>query len=119
MLIGTCHCGNVRLEVPDRPAALTLCNCSICRRYGALWAFYPKDEVRISGHPDSTVGYVWGERSIETFRCKGCGCVTHWERLPHAEGVRYGINIRNFDPAEIGEVRLRRFDGAQAWAYLD
>ena len=119
MLTGTCHCANVRIELPDRPSALINCNCSICRRYGALWAFYPKDEVRISGHPESTIGYVWGARSIETFRCKVCGCVTHWEPLTPEAGSRFGINIRNFDPAEIGAARLRRFDGAESWAYLD
>jgi hypothetical protein len=31
----------------------------------------------------------------------------------------FGINLRNFDPHELGEVRLRRFDGADTWNYLD
>lgn len=118
MLSGTCHCGAVRLEVPDRPPVLINCNCSICRRYGALWAFYSKVDVRIAGHPENTTGYIWGERTIETFRCKGCGCVTHWESLrPDAE--KLSVNMRNFDPAEIGDARLRRFDGADTWRYID
>jgi hypothetical protein len=119
MLNGSCHCGNVRIDVPDRPATLILCNCSICRRNGALWAFYPREDVRLAGHPEHTRGYVWGARSIETFRCTGCGCVTHWEPLTAEAGQRLGINIRNFDPHEIGDVRLRRFDGAQTWDYID
>ncbi len=118
MLNGSCHCGQVRLEVPDRPASLVLCNCSICRRNGALWAFYPCEQVRLSGHPEHTRGYVWGPRTIETFFCTGCGGVTHWQQLGEG-GVRYGINMRNFDPNELGEVRLRRFDGADTWEYLD
>ena len=119
MLNGSCHCGNVRLEVPHRPESLILCNCSICRRYGALWAFYPREDVRLSGHPEHTVGYIWGERTIETFHCRGCGCVTHWESLSPKPGGKISVNIRNFDPHEIGDVRLRRFDGADAWEYLD
>ena len=119
MLNGACHCGNVRIEVPARPAALINCNCSICRRNGALWAFYPREDVRMSGHPEHTTGYAWGARSIETFRCTGCGCVTHWQPLTAEAGTKFGVNIRNFDPHEIGEVRLRRFDGAETWAYLD
>ncbi len=118
MLNGTCHCGNVRLEVPHRPDTLIACNCSICRRNGALWAFYPRDDVRLVGHPEHTLGYVWGARSIETFRCAGCGCVTHWEPLA-PESTKFGVNIRNFHPDEIGEPRLRRFDGAEKWEYLD
>ena len=119
MLHGSCHCGAIRLEVPARPAALINCNCSICRRNGALWAFYPAAEVRISGHPGGTTGYVWGARSIETFRCSACGGVTHWAPLGQEADQKMGVNIRNFDPAEIGDVRLRRFDGADTWTYLD
>ena len=118
MLTGACHCGKVRIDVPARPEALILCNCSICRRYGALWAFYPREDVRLSGHPEHTAGYVWGERTIETFRCTNCGCVTHWEPF-RPEATKFSVNMRNFDPQELGEVRLRRFDGADKWEYLD
>ena len=119
MLNGACHCGQVRIDVPAAPERLTLCNCSICRRYGSLWAFYPREDVRLAGHPEHTTGYTWGARSIETFRCTGCGCVTHWEPLTPEAGARFGVNVRNFDPHEIGDAQLRRFDGAQTWTYLD
>ena len=118
MLNGACHCGQVRIDLPDHPAALVNCNCSICRRIGALWAFYERDDLRIAGHPEHTTGYVWGARTITTFRCNGCGCVTHWEPLA-AGKTKFGINLRNFDPHELGEVRLRRFDGADKWVYID
>ena len=39
MLTATCHCGAVGVDVPRRPRRLTSCNCSICRRYGTLWAY--------------------------------------------------------------------------------
>jgi len=119
MLAGSCHCGNVRLEVPDRPQWLILCNCSICRRNGALWAFYQGEDVRLTGHPEHTARYVWGARTIATFHCRQCGCATHWEPLTPEAGTRFGVNIRNFDPDEIGDVRLRRFDGAVSWSYID
>ena len=119
MLRASCHCGLVGIEVPAGPEWLINCNCSICRRNGALWAFYPRDDVRLTGHPEHTTGYVWGARSIETFRCRRCGCVTHWEPLTPEAGTRLGVNLRNFDPHEIGDARLRRFDGAHTWTYLD
>jgi hypothetical protein len=119
MLSGMCHCGDILLDVPRPPKTLVNCNCSICRRYGALWAFYPKTDVRISGHPGRTTGYVWGARSIETFRCANCGCVTHWEPLTPEGGDKFGVNIRNFEPSQIGDPSVRRFDGAGSWSYLD
>ena len=43
----SCHCGSVRLEVDTPPSEVTECNCSICRRYGVLWAYYPPYQVRM------------------------------------------------------------------------
>jgi hypothetical protein len=119
MISASCHCGAVRIEVPAPPATLTNCNCSLCRRYGALWAYYPVDAVRVTGHPEHTAGYVWGDKTLRTVRCATCGCITHWEPLqPTADG-KLGVNMRNFDPDALGAVRLRRFDGANSWTYLD
>ena len=38
MIEASCHCGAVRLEIDSPPDEVTDCHCSICRRYGALWA---------------------------------------------------------------------------------
>lgn len=57
MIAGTCHCGAVRIEIPRRPRTLTDCNCSICRRYGALWAYDKASTVRVIADPTATSGY--------------------------------------------------------------
>ena len=119
MLTGTCHCGDVRIEIPTQPAAATLCNCSICRRLGALWAYYKVGTVRIVGHPEHTDGYVWGDKTLRTVRCRRCGCITHWEPLEPKPDAHMAVNVRNFDPAELDELRIRRFDGAVSWSYVD
>ena len=80
MLTGTCHCGAVRLEVPRRPRTLTDCNCSICRRYGVLWAYYKAPEVRVVAGPGATQSYSWGRKALRFVRCAACGCVMHWSR---------------------------------------
>lgn len=115
----TCHCAAVRIELPHRPECLTECNCSICRRYGVLWAYYPAAEVSIVAAPDAIDEYVWGDRSLKFVRCRTCGCVTHWLRLDPVKDGRMGVNARNFDPAELGEIRIRLLDGASSWEYLD
>jgi len=30
-----------------------------------------------------------------------------------------GVNARNFEPAALGPVRIRRLDGAATWKFLD
>jgi hypothetical protein len=119
-LTGSCHCGAVRIEVPERPQTLTNCNCSLCRRVGGLWAYYRWGTVRITGHPEHTEEYIQGDRTLRTMRCRTCGIVTHWEPLKPEPGQKHGVNMRNFDPLMLGaDVRIRRLDGADTWNYLD
>jgi hypothetical protein len=118
MLAATCHCGAVKIQIPRRPRRLTDCNCSICRRYGTLWAYFNATEVTIDAKCGATVTYAWGDKSLQFVRCKHCGCVTHWESTRPGPNSRMGVNARNFDPSQLGEVRVRLFDGANTWRFL-
>ena len=91
----------------------------MCRRLGALWAYYEIDQVRVHGHPKHTAEYVWGDKPLRTVRCRNCGCVTHWEPLTPEHGKQMAVNIRNFDPQDMGPVRIRLFDGANTWRYIE
>jgi hypothetical protein len=118
-LQGSCHCGAVVLTLPSPPEKATRCNCSLCRRVGAVWAYYPLGTVKIEGHPDQTIEYIQGDRTLRTIRCKTCGIVTHWEPLPPESGARHGVNLNNFEPKLLESVHVRRFDGADTWSFLD
>jgi hypothetical protein len=119
VIAGTCHCGAVRVEVPRKPRRLTSCNCSICRRYGTLWAYYDASDVRVLAKRGATADYAWGDKSLRFVRCATCGVVTHWEALARKDGSRMGVNMRNFDPAIAASTRIRRLDGASTWKFLD
>jgi hypothetical protein len=115
MIEASCHCGAVRIEVESPPGQLTSCNCSICRRLGTLCAYYAPAQVRVTG---STATYRWGDRSMDFHRCPTCGCHTHWTPVDPA-GDRMGVNARLMDPAVVAGARIRRFDGADTWQFLD
>jgi hypothetical protein len=116
---GSCPCGNERLALPSPPEVATSCNCSICRRLGGLWVYYEFGSVRIEGHPQQTQDYIHGDRTLRTVRCATCGCTTHWEPLDPKPGAKHGVNLRNFAPEVVDSVRVRRFDGADSWTFLD
>lgn len=118
MLTGTCHCGAVAIEVPRRPRGLTNCNCSICRRYGVLWAYYRDSQVRLVAEPGATDEYAWGRRSQRFIRCRTCGCVMQWKKFVTGADTWTGVNARNFEPSALGDVRIRLFDGADSWKYI-
>ncbi len=114
---GSCHCGAVRLAVGRAPVQVTSCNCSICRRYGTLWAYYAPADVEVTG---ATATYRWGDETIDFHHCPTCGCVTHWSPLDGRAEDRMGVNARLFGPEVVGAARVRRLDGASDdWKYLD
>lgn len=115
MIKASCHCGAIELEIADAPSEITECNCSICRRYGALWAYYQPGQVRIRGV--STHTYMWDDRSIAFHRCPECGCVSHWSATdPRCD--RMGVNARLMDPVILTKTKVRYLDGAVSERYL-
>jgi hypothetical protein len=118
MTKATCHCGAVSLSVDDTPAVLTDCNCSACRRYGGLWAYYAPAQVRIDAAADAIEAYVWGDRTLAFNRCRTCGCLTHWSPLDGA-AERMGVNARLMPPDVVANARIRHLDGAASWEFLD
>jgi hypothetical protein len=112
MLSTTCHCGAVRITIPRAPETLTNCNCSICRRYGVLWAYYRSDEVTLDAAPGAMQDYIWGDRMIAFLRCATCGCVVAYVPTPEHDDGRTAVNARNFEPLMLGDVTIRKVDGA-------
>jgi hypothetical protein len=114
----SCHCGEVKMEILTAPKEVTDCNCSICRRYGVLWAYYTPAQVRIVAPVGATKAYLWGDRSIAFHHCQNCGCVTHWSAADRPAD-RMGVNARLMAPEVLAAAHVRRLDGADTWRYLD
>ena len=116
MIESSCVCGAVRLAITRAPTEVLDCNCTLCRRYGVLWAYYsPKDVIVPSG---LTVTYMRGAKESEFHRCKICGGVTHWAPLDKTRD-RMGVNARLMEPEVVARARVRRFDGLNTWKFLD
>ena len=117
MIKGVCHCGAVGFEVAVTPAFLVSCNCSICRRYATLWVHSPQNAGVVMHAPEgSTHAYSWGDKDLLFHACKTCNCITHWSGR---EGPRFAVNMRLADPLDIADIRVRNFDGADTWEFLD
>lgn len=118
MPTGSCHCGSVKVHVPHAASSLTSCNCSLCRRYGVLWAYYETADVKLIAKAGATESYAWGRKSQEFVRCKTCGCVMLWRKFKAKDDAEVGVNARNFDPSEFAGIEVRLLDGAKTWKYL-
>ena len=110
MLQGSCDCGEVRIELDDAPNEVTDCNCSICRRYAALWSYFDPKRVRIVP-PGATTIHKRGKRILEFHHCTVCGCVTHWAPVDKGH-PRMGVNMRLFPPDVLAPLAVVQCDGA-------
>ncbi|MFN3623820.1 MAG: GFA family protein [Hyphomicrobium sp.] len=115
MIEGSCHCGAVRWTIDEVPESATACNCTTCRRYGALWAYdYEGEGIRVSG---PTKAYVRGP-TLGFHFCPDCGGVAYWRALTlDAEGRRrIAVNLRlAAEPALVAALPIDHFDGLDSF----
>lgn len=119
MLTASCHCGAVEIEMSRKPRSLTRCTCSICHRYGALWAYYTRKTARVVKGRSRQTEYSWNDKVIAFCHCKTCGCMTHYESVEKSPEARIAVNARMAAAQDIDGIRIRTFDGADTWKFLD
>ena len=93
----TCHCGAVELEVhlTDGLNTAIRCDCSFCRRRGAVMAAAPLDGVKVVRGADTLTLYQWGTGTAEHYFCSVCGIYTHHKRRSNPDQI--GVNIACLD----------------------
>ncbi len=119
MLEGTCHCGDVSWTLRDLPESATACNCTVCRRYGVLWAYgYIDDDIR--AHGKTNIYRRTDGGAIDFHFCSNCGCVTHYVRTNARPDGRHrtAVNLRLTDPDPIFELPIDHFDGQETMKEL-
>lgn len=119
MLELSCLCGDVRLTVSKRPDFIHECNCTLCSKSGARWAYLHPSEVEVEG---TTAGYSRGDKAepnADLRFCPTCGATTHFGLTPRAiaqhGNTMMGVNTRLADERDLAGIELRYPDG-RGWA---
>jgi hypothetical protein len=108
---GGCHCGRVRYEVTLALDQVYDCNCSLCTKLGALWAYAEPRQFRLISGEDALTGYRFNKKMIHHLFCSDCG-IESFGRGPHADGTNVvGINVRCLDGIDLGRLTRVPFDG--------
>ena len=110
LILGSCLCGQVRWQFEGQPDGATACNCTACRRYGALWAYaFENEGIKVSGE---THAYVRG-KALEFHFCAACGCMAFWRGLKRDEEgrLRIAVNLRLAEPEAVAQIPIDHFDG--------
>ncbi len=99
----TCHCGAVELRVTlaDGLASAGRCDCSFCRRRGAVTVTVKKADLEVVKGAENLTRYTFGTHTAQHHFCKTCGIYTHHQRRSNPD--EYGVNmggIEGVNPAE-------------------
>lgn len=102
----SCHCGAVEMLVTlsDGLNSARRCDCSFCRRRGAVAVTAPLSGVTITRGADNLTLYQFGTGTAKHWFCKTCGIYTHHQRRsnPNEYGVNAacleGVNPRDLEP---------------------
>lgn len=118
MIETTCLCGAVHVAVAARPEFINECNCALCRKSGARWAYLDPAEVTVSGATSRFLRTDKPDPGAELHFCPTCGTTTHFV-LSESAVARFGntmmgVNLRLAPDAALAGIELRFPDGA-AW----
>jgi hypothetical protein len=119
MLSASCQCGAVVIEVARKPRDVTACNCTLCVRYGTLWAYYTHASARVVRGKRSLRSYSRPGGRLKFHHCTICGCMTHWAGKKKTPDGRVGVNARLLDPQILAVTPIHVLDGAETWKTLD
>lgn len=117
MLKGTCHCGATGWMLEGDPGSVTACNCTLCRRYGALWAYdYENERIRVSG-PLHAYRCAVEAPSLDILFCSKCAGVVCWRGLDLDEAGRrrIAVNLRLAPPDAVADLIIDHFDGLDTY----
>ena len=106
---GSCHCGRVSFELEARIAVATECNCSICRKKGAVWHATDDAHLRIVSGQANLGLYQFGTMTAKHYFCTSCG-IGIFSR-PRIAPDRWVVNLRCVDDIDLSELKVHPFDG--------
>lgn len=104
----SCHCNAIRLEVDAPLEGLLQCNCSTCRRFGAIHWYVKAEKVKMLEERCGLSTYLFRDVNEGHGFCSTCG--TSILRTGYPDGV-VSLNACCIEAVDIFELEVERFDG--------
>jgi hypothetical protein len=108
---GSCHCGKVQFEVDADLDHVRVCDCSICRRRGALNHRVEPGDFRLLSPLEDLWLYTFHTRTAKDYFCPNCGIQPF--RRPRTDPSVWTINVRCLDGADLDAIPIRRVHGSR------
>jgi hypothetical protein len=108
---GSCHCGAVAFTVEVDPSTALKCNCSICTKTGAVWAFAPKTKFALKSGEAKQGDYQFCKKTLHHRFCTACGVESYAEGAMPDGTPTVGINLRCLEDVDVDKLSPRPWDG--------
>jgi len=108
---GSCHCGAVAFDVEVDPSQALQCNCSICTKLGAVWAFAPKSKFTLKSGAAQQGDYQFGKKALHHRFCPRCGIESYAEGTAPDGTPSVGVNLRCLEGVDVDKLSPRQYDG--------
>jgi hypothetical protein len=107
---GACHCQKVQFEIQSTLDPSKRCNCSLCRRRGAVMTRVPEDHFRLLSGEESLSLYQFNTRVAKHYFCKVCGIYTF--HRPRVAPELWGVNVGCLEGVDPHSLEVGVIDGA-------
>lgn len=109
---GSCHCGAIKFSFQQEAIESGVrCNCSICRRKGAVMSGFTlsPEEIQIEAKEEALGLYQFDSKIAKHYFCKICGIYPFHEtlRMPG----HYRVNLGCIDEVDTDRLDITLFDG--------
>ena len=100
-----CHCGAIEAEINilKNIGKFLRCNCSLCKRKGAIMSMVKNEDFRITKGTDKLKLYQFHTKVAKHYFCSICGIYTHHN--PRSNPAMTGFNLGCLD--EIDTLSLK------------
>jgi hypothetical protein len=96
----------LELHLPDGVVDPRRCDCSICRRKGAIVAGVPLSGLRIVKGQDVLKLYQFNTNTAKHYFCSNCGIYTHHQRRSNPQEYGYNVGcLEGVNPFDLGPVQ--------------
>lgn len=100
-----CHCKQVEAEIniPDNFEKVLRCNCSLCKRKGAVMSMVKNEDFKITKGQNKLKLYQFHTKVAKHYFCSVCGIYIHHH--PRSNPTMTGFNLGCID--EINTFNLK------------
>jgi hypothetical protein len=104
-----CHCGAIEVEIniSEKIDKYLRCNCSICKRKGAIMSMVKNEDFKIIKGEDKLKIYQFHTKVAKHYFCSNCGIYTHHN--PRSNPAMTGFNVGcvdDVDPFKLENISL-------------